>query len=106
MKKKLALRSGDVVTIKDVALDKLIAMRMCDKLSKHDGEILINSPLHLFIENLGLYIKPFKKQHTIRVPGKSYFKNIVVIEIKRKQPWYTAMWTNTVSRIFGTTKKA
>ena len=103
MKKKLALRSGDKIIIKDVTSDKLVTLKVCSKLTKHDGEVLLESPLHLFIENLGLFNKPTRTKNTIKIPGKIYFKNIIVLEIKRKQPWYTTILTKVIA-IFGKKK--
>lgn len=87
MKTLLTLRSGDKVTIFNG--EHVITYTLRHNYSKKPGTLLIGSPLHLFIENLGLGIKPIKKHHTIKISERSrYFKPYEVLEIERKTPWY------------------
>jgi len=92
MKRKLALQCGDKVTLK---IDNKIKLYLItNKQTEKEGEIILNSPYHIFIENLGLLIKPNIKKHSIfisKFSKQKTFFNIEVLEIERKNVWYITL---------------
>lgn len=95
MKTKLALRSGDIVITREKGKIINRTVTTARRAGDISGEVvIINSPLHVLIENLGLLtVNPNKKIHSVKIPGlsESYFKHIVILEIERKKKWYTSI---------------
>lgn len=98
--KNLALKCGDSVGIiqyrNDGSTRRLTMYTLVKPGVKIKGGLILNSPLHLFIENLGFDHKADKKIHTLQIRSSKFFRNIRVVEIERKPKWYTTILRNLI----------